>query len=211
MASPKGDHRMAQALFDEYRERPDTAASGNGAATASLVLGLLSMVLLALAGVPAVLAGLIGLARARSRGTGAIRSGVGLTLGLLSVAATVALVQFLLPVYETIRSARQLQSQGLPAADTPQARQAVEQARTVVQEMGVDPQSVTCGRPSPSGSSLRLDCAGSTVQGAPADIDASCPMPALLRGSAACSATVNGQPHRVRVTLRDGVPSVRLE
>lgn len=203
---------MAQALFDNYQEPQYATRPGNGAATAALVLGLLSIVLLVLTGIPAVVAGLLGLARARSRGTGAVRSAVGLTLGLLSVVASVALVRYVvLPVYETVQSARQLQSQGLSAPDGPQAQQAIAEAKAAVRQLGVDPESVTCRRPSPQGRSVRLDCAGRTLQGTPADIDASCPLPSLLRGSASCSATVNGEPHQVRVTLRDGGPSVRLE
>ena len=200
---------MAHTLMDTFEDPDlDRDERRNGAATASLTLGLLALVLSVLAGIPAVLAGVVGLARARSRGTGAVRSGVGILLGLASVAVLVAVVGLLAPLWSTVQTVRQYQAQGLPMTDAPQAQEALAQAQEALGQWGVEPSSVSCGSPSPQGTSLALDCTGTMLTGEPAAIGATCPAASLLAGAATCEATVNGQPHPVRVTLVDGVPGV---
>jgi len=198
---------MAHTLMDTFSE-PELDERRNGAATASLVLGLLAIVLNVITGVPALVAGVVGLARARSRGTGAVRSGVGVLLGLASVAVLALGVHLLAPLWSTVQTVHVYQSQGLPLSQAPQAQEAVGQAQEALGRWGVEPSSVTCGSPSPSGTEVALDCTGTMLTGEPAVISATCPAASLLGGEATCEATVNGEPHQVRVTLVDGVPGV---
>ena len=102
---------MAHTLMDTFSEpEPELDERRNGAATASLVLGLLAIVLNVITGVPALVAGVVGLARARSRGTGAVRSGVGVLLGLASVAVLALGVHLLAPLWSTVQTVRVYQS-----------------------------------------------------------------------------------------------------
>ena len=200
---------MAHTLMDTFEDR-DADVRHNGAATASLVLGLLTLLLSVLAGIPAVIAGVVGLARARSRGTGAVRSAVGIVLGLGSVVVLVVAVNLLAPLWSTVQTVREYQSQGLPLSEAPEAQEAVAQAREALGQWGVEPSSVTCGSPSPSGTDIGIDCTGALLTGEPAVISGTCPAAALLGGEATCEATVNGEPHQVRVTLVDGVPAIEV-
>src|SRR3978361_1127829 len=111
---------MSQTLFDAHdgTGAPPEERRRNGAGTAALVLGLLSFVLSVVTGVPAVVAGVVGLVRARSRRSGWASSAVGLVLGLASVAVAVAVLHYLVPVYDTVRTVRTYQAQGVPAADS---------------------------------------------------------------------------------------------
>jgi hypothetical protein len=183
----------------------------NRAATAALVLGLLSLVLSVVAGIPAIVAAVVGLARSRSRGGGAVRSAVGLVLGLLSVALLAAALHYVpqwlrdhsltaappsvsrTPAPSPSASAPPSPS-GSPApsatGDAPSAAPGLGDATSALAQVGLDPASVRCG--------------------APAAIAASCPAADLLAGSATCTATVNGEPQRIRVTLEDGVPSITV-
>ena len=200
---------MAHTLMDTFEDH-DTDVRHNGAATASLVLGLLSILLSVLAGVPAVLAGVVGLARARSRGTGAVKSVVGILFGLASVAVLVVVVNLVVPLWSTVQTVRDYQAQGLPLSEAPEAQEALAQAKDALGQWGVEPSSVTCGSPSPDGTSISVDCSGTLLTGEPAVISASCPAASLLGGEATCEALVNGEPHQVRVTLVDGVPGIEL-
>jgi Protein of unknown function (DUF1559)/Domain of unknown function (DUF4190) len=75
---------------DDYDDRPRRrrAAASNGAAMASLVLGILSFCLSALAGIPAIVFGVVGLSKAGRAGTGRGMAIAGLSLGLAGTIAT---------------------------------------------------------------------------------------------------------------------------
>lgn len=200
---------MAHALDDLY-DRPARAERGNAAATASLTLGLMSLLLSVLTGIPAVIAGIVGLARARSRGAGRGKSVAGILLGLASVAVLVAVVALVVPAWTTVQSVREMQEQGLPAADSPQAQQGKVEVEKAFEQLGVDPSSLTCDEPRLSGTKAGLSCTGTTLDGQPATVEGTCPAVQLLRGKATCEGTVNGDPASVRVTLEDGVPSAEV-
>lgn len=200
---------MAPALDERY-DQPARDAGRNKAATASLTLGLMSLLLSVLTGIPAVIAGIVGLGRARSRGAGRSRSVAGILLGLLSVVVLVAVVAFVVPAWTTVQSVREVQEQGLPAADSPQAQQGKVEAEKALEQLGVDPSSLTCDEPKLSGIKAGLSCTGTTLDGQPATVEGTCPAVQLLRGKATCEAAVNGEPASVRVTLEDGVPSVEI-
>ena len=202
---------MAHPLFDTFEplDQEDGPAP-NRAAAAALVLGVLSLLLSVITGIPAIIAGVVGLARARSLGAGAIKSAVGLVLGVGSLALGAVAVNYLLPVYATVEQVREYQAQGLPAADSPQAQQGIAQAKDVLAQTGVDPSSVICGDPQFSGTDIAVDCTGQTLTGGAADITATCPAPSLLGGTATCEAVVNGEATSVQVTLRDGMPTLEI-
>lgn len=200
---------MSHAVWDTFE--PDGQETGNTAATTALTLGLMSLVLSVLTGIPAIVAGLVGLARARSRGTGGVASAVGVVLGLVSVALLVALVSYLRPAVETVQAVRAFQEEGLPATDSPQARQGIEQGREALAQLGVDTSAaLTCQEPGISGTDVRVACTGTLQTGEPAVIEGTCPAARLVGGSATCEATVNGAPTSVRVTLVDGMPTVEV-
>lgn len=200
---------MSHAVWDRFE--PDEEEPRNTAATASLTLGLLSLALSVLTGIPAIIAGLVGMARARSRGTGGVRSALGVVLGLVSIALLMALVSYLRPALETVQAVRTYQEEGLPAADSPQARQGIEQGREVLTQLGVDTAaSLSCQEPGISGTDVTVSCTGTTQAGEPAVIEGTCPAAQLIGGSATCRATVNGTPTDVRVTLVDGMPTVEI-
>lgn len=200
---------MSHAVWDRFE--PAREQVRNTAATASLTLGLMSLVLSVLTGIPAVVAGLVGLARARSRGTGGVKSALGVVLGLVSIALLLALAAYLRPTWTTVQSVRAYQDEGLPATDSPQARQGIEQGREALAQMGVDTAaSLSCQDPGISGTDVSVSCTGTTQAGEPAVIEGTCPAAQLLGGSATCQATVNGAPTSVRVTLVDGMPTVQV-
>lgn len=200
---------MSHAVWDRFE--PDEREVLNTAATVSLTLGLMSLVFSVLTGIPAIIAGLVGMARARSRGTGGARSVVGVVLGLVSIALLVALVSYLRPALETAQAVRSYQQEGLPAADSPQARQGVEQGRQALKQLGVDTAAaLSCQKPAISGTDVEVSCTGTTQAGEPAAIEGTCPAAQLVGGSATCEATVNGVPTSVRVTLVDGMPTVEV-
>ncbi len=197
-------------VLDDMYDRPGRDAPRNRAATASLTMGLLSLLLSVLTGIPAIVAGIVGLGRARSRGAGGGKSVAGILLGLASVAVLVAAVAFLVPAWTTVQSVREMQEQGLPAADSPQAQQGTVEAERALEQLGVDPSSLSCDEPGLSGVKAGLSCTGTTLDGQPAAVEGTCPAVQLLRGKATCEGTVNGDPASVRVTLEDGVPSVEI-
>lgn len=200
---------MSHAVWDRFE--PEQEEARNTAATASLTLGLMSLVLSVLTGIPAIITGLVGMARARSRGTGGVRSAVGVVLGLVSIALLVALVSYLRPALETVQAVRTYQEEGLPAADSPQAKQGVEQGREALKQMGVNTAAaLSCQQPGISGTEVTISCTGTTQAGEPAVIEGTCPAAQLIGGSATCEATVNGAPTDVRVTLVDGMPTVEV-
>lgn len=200
---------MSHAVWDRFE--PAEQEARNSAATASLTLGLMSLVLSVLTGIPAVIIGLVGVVRARSRGTGAVKSVVGVVLGLASMALLLAAVAYVRPMWTTVQSVRAYQDQGLPATDSPQARQGIEQGREALQQMGVDTAaSLSCQDPQVFGTEVRVACTGTTQTGEPATIEGTCPATQLLGGSATCQAMVNGAPTNVRVTLVDGMPIVEI-
>lgn len=200
---------MARAL-DETDHQPIRGPRRNRAATASLTLGLLSLLLSVLTGIPAIIAGIVGLGRARSRRAGRGKSVAGILLGLASVAVLVAVVAFLVPAWTTVQSVREVQEQGLPAADSPQAEAGKVEVEKAFEQLGIDPSSLTCNEPKLSGITARLACTGTTLDGEPATVEGTCPAVQLLRGEATCDGTVNDDPASVRVTLEDGVPSVEI-
>lgn len=200
---------MSHAVWDRFE--PDAARPRNTAATASLTLGLLSLVLSVLAGIPAIIAGLVGVVRARSRGTGAAKSVVGVALGLVSIVLLMAAIAYLRPTLETVKAVRAYQEQGLPATDSPQARQGLEQGRQALTQMGVNTAApLACQDPQVTGTNVSISCTGTTQTGQPATIEGTCPATQLLGGSATCQATVNGAPTDVRVTLVNGMPTVEI-
>jgi hypothetical protein len=210
---------------------PTPPRQRNRAATAALVLGLLSLVLSVVAGIPAIVAAVVGLARSRPRGSGAVRSVVGLVLGLVSVALLAAAVHYLPlwlrdhsltaapPSASGTAAPSATASASPPASESPAPSTSagasssvpgLAQASGALAQAGLDPSSVHCGTPRTSLTKVTIDCTGSTVDGAPATIAASCPAADLLSGAATCTATVNGQPQRIRVRLVDGAPRITV-
>lgn len=201
---------MSHAAWDRFEPAEDETR--NTAATTSLTLGLMSLLLSVLTGIPAIFIGLLGLARSRSHGAGALKSALGIALGLASIALLAALAAYLRPTWTTVQAVRAYQDQGLPAADSPQARQGIEQGRQALGQLGVDTAAaLSCQDPSISGTEVRISCTGTTQDGQPAVIEGTCPAAALLGGAATCQASVNGTPTSVRVTLVDGMPSVEIQ
>ncbi|SDQ75714.1 hypothetical protein [Quadrisphaera sp. DSM 44207] len=199
-----------RALLETSADPARRGRPRNGAATAALVLGLLAVPLSVLAGVPAVLAGLVGLVRSRSRGTGGGRAATGLLLGLASVAVLVLAVSQLAPLWSTAQAVRAARSGQLPAADRAHVEAGLTEAAHVLEQVGVDPSSVDCATPSPQGASVVVDCTGTGASGRAAGLSASCPATALVAGGGTCALTVDGVRHEVAVELRDGVPVAQL-
>jgi hypothetical protein len=73
---------------DDDRPRRRPRGGSNAAAMASLILGILSFCLSALTGIPAVICGVIGLAKAKTTGTGQGMAIAGLVLGLAGTVLT---------------------------------------------------------------------------------------------------------------------------
>ncbi|WP_299039084.1 DUF4190 domain-containing protein [uncultured Pseudokineococcus sp.] len=202
MSSPTGHDDVAVPHEDPH----------NDVATTALVLGVLSVVFSVLTGVPALVAGLVGLVRSRSRGTGAVRSGAAVLLGAGSVVVAVLAVQALAPVWGTVQAVGEVPAEDVLVSGSPQARAGVAEATEVVEELGVDPSSLDCGSPSP-GLEVVLTCTGQSASGEPVDLTGSCPA-SVLTGEAVCTVDVVGpegaQEREVRVVLRDGVPEAEL-
>lgn len=88
---------------DDY-DRPEGPRS-NGIATASLVVGVISLCIGPLAGIPAIVLGAMGISRAR-QGVGHGTAVAGLVLGIVSTVVTPAiLIALLLPAVQKVREA----------------------------------------------------------------------------------------------------------
>lgn len=199
----------------DLREPPPEEEPENDVATTAVVLGVLSLVFSVLTGVPALLAGLVGLARSRRAGTGAVRSAAAVVLGAGSVVVAVLVVQALLPVWRTVQAVGDVPAQDLLVSGSPQARAGAGEAAGVLAELDVDPSSLDCGSPAP-GLDLALSCTGLTAAGAPVEVVGTCPA-SVLTGEAVCtvdltdpSGAAAAQRREVRVVLRDGVPEAEL-
>ena len=184
----------------------------NDVATTALVLGVLSVVFSVLTGVPALLAGLVGLARSRRRGTGAVRSGAAVLLGAGSVVVAVLVVQALLPVWRTVQAVGDVPADDVLVSGSPQARAGAAEAAAVVEALGVDPASLDCGSPAP-GLAVTLTCTGQRSTGEAVELTGTCPA-SVLTGEAVCTVDVVGsggtEQREVRVVLRGGVPEAQL-
>src|SRR5439155_1199367 len=77
--------------------------AANGMATTALILGLTSLCVGLLTGIPAIVCGVLGLSRAKRTGTGQGRATAGLVLGGVgTVAVPIVLATWMLPAVHTI-------------------------------------------------------------------------------------------------------------
>ena len=91
---------------DESDDRPLQPRS-NGAATAALILGILSLFCSFFAGIPAIIFGAVGVSRASRVGTGQGQAIAGLVLGLVTtlLLGPAVLIALLLPAVQKVREA----------------------------------------------------------------------------------------------------------
>jgi len=196
---------------------PDPSCAPDGdpdddVATTAVVLGVLSVVFSVLTGVPALVAGLVGLVRSRRRGTGAVRSGAAVLLGTGSVVVAVLVVQAVAPVWRTLQAVGGVPADDVLVSGSPSARAGAAEAAGVVEELGVDPASLDCGSPAP-GLDVSLTCTGQRSTGEAVELTGTCPA-SLVTGEAVCTVDLVGpegtEQREVRVVLRDGVPEAEL-
>jgi hypothetical protein len=94
------DHSGPQ--YDDHDRPRRRAPQSNGAATAALVLGILSMCAGPLLGIPAIICGAIGMSRSKETGTGNGLALAGLLLGIIGMVVPILI---LIPAVSKVRQA----------------------------------------------------------------------------------------------------------
>src|SRR5438552_3052997 len=93
--------------FEDEDDRPPHGSQSNGLATVSIILGIFSMCLGPLLGIPALICGILGIQKAnRSGGAGHSTALTGLILGVAGcIVPMVILPALLLPAVQKVREA----------------------------------------------------------------------------------------------------------
>jgi hypothetical protein len=100
--SPDDDEDRSGPQYDDHDRPRRRAPQSNGAATAALVLGILSMCAGPLLGIPAIICGAIGMSRSKETGTGNGLALAGLLLGIIGMVVPILI---LIPAVSKVRQA----------------------------------------------------------------------------------------------------------